>query len=61
MVKVQDDVLRAIDGNEAVVLLMLDFSAALILFLTIYHWIGYLGVMVLQGLYKNGLHPTYLV
>ena len=28
MVKVQDDILRAIDGNEAVVLLMLDLSAA---------------------------------
>ena len=28
MVKVQDDILRAIDGNEAVVLLMLDISAA---------------------------------
>ena len=26
--KVQDDILRAIDGNEAVVLLMLDLSAA---------------------------------
>ena len=28
MVKVQDDILHAIDGNEAVVLLMLDLSAA---------------------------------
>ena len=28
MVKVQDDILRAIDSNEAVVLLMLDLSAA---------------------------------
>ena len=28
MVKVQDDILRAIDDNEAVVLLMLDLSAA---------------------------------
>ena len=28
MVKVQDDILRAIDGNEALVLLMLDLSAA---------------------------------
>ena len=27
-VKVQDDILHAIDGNEAVVLLMLDLSAA---------------------------------
>ena len=27
MVKVQDDILRAIDSNRAVVLLMLDFSA----------------------------------
>ena len=28
MVKVQDDILHAIDGNKAVVLLMLDLSAA---------------------------------
>ena len=28
MVKVQDDILRAIHGNEAVILLMLDISAA---------------------------------
>ena len=28
MVKVQDDILRANDGNKAVVLLMLDLSAA---------------------------------
>ena len=28
LVKVQDDILRAIDGNEAVILLMLDLSAA---------------------------------
>ena len=28
MVKVQDDILHAIDRNEAVVLLMLDLSAA---------------------------------
>ena len=27
--------------------------------LTIYYWIGYLDGVVLQGLYKNGLHPTY--
>ena len=34
MVKVQDDILHAIDSNRAVVLLMLDFSAA---FDTVYH------------------------
>ena len=28
MVKVQDDILHAIDGNKAVILLMLDLSAA---------------------------------
>ena len=34
MVKVQDDILRAIDSNEAIVLLMLDLSAA---FVTVSH------------------------
>ena len=34
MVKVQDDILHAIDGNKAVVLLMLDLSAA---FDTVFH------------------------
>ena len=58
MVKVQDDILHAIDSNRAVVLLMLDLSSA---FDTVYHeilLIGCLNVMVLQGLYKNGLHST---
>ena len=31
MVKVQDDILHAIDSNRAVVLLMLDLSAAILL------------------------------
>ena len=59
MVRVQDDTLHAIDGNKAVVLLILVLSAA---FDTVSHEIlldiGCLNVMVLQDLYKNGSHPT---
>ena len=58
MVKVQDDILQAIDGSRAVVLLMLDLSWHLILCLMKYYWIGCFSVMVLQGLYKNSSHPT---
>ena len=55
---IADDILHAIDSSRAVVLLILDLSAA---FDTVYHKIllnrlcqrnGF------QGLYKNGLHST---
>ena len=58
MVKVQDDILHAVDGNKAVVLLMLDLSVA---FDTVSHelLLDRLSQRYgLQGLYRNGLHPT---
>ena len=52
MVKVQDDILHAIDSNRAAVLLMLDLSAAFLLCPMQYYWIGCLNVMALQVLYN---------
>ena len=60
MEKVQDDILHATDSNKAVVLLMLDLSAA---FDTVSHEIqldrlSQHKCCLLQGLYKNGSYIT---
>lgn len=46
IVKVQDDILHAIDRNEAVELLMFDLSAAFDTASHEYYWIGCFNVMV---------------
>ena len=53
---VQNDILRAIDNQQAVFLLMLDLSAA---FETVSCWNGLLGFLVSRGMFIIGVRPTW--